>query len=375
MIYLDSAATSLHKPRAVSQAVQRAMSTMASPGRGGHAAAMAAAETVYECRAAAAELFHVADPEHVVFTMNATHALNLAIYSVVQPGDTVVISGYEHNSVTRPLHQMGAKVRVAAGRLFDPEAVLADFRRLLPGAKAAVCTHVSNVFGFVLPIAEIAELCARAGVPLIVDASQSAGVLQVDAQALHAAFVAMPGHKSLMGPQGTGLLLCRNNGRPLISGGTGSQSVLQSMPEDLPDRLEAGTHNVPGIAGLYEGIRYVSANRQIIQSHEIRLLRQMAAGLRTVQDLELFYDEKERSQAGVLSLRSRALDCEELAQRLADRGVAVRAGLHCSPLGHRSGGTFDTGTVRFSFSPFNTEQEVEKTVRIMREILLPRGRF
>lgn len=369
MIYLDSAATSLHKPRAVSQAVQRAMATMASPGRGGHPAAMAAAEAVYECRVAAAELFHAPDPERVVFTMNATHALNLAIYSAVQPGDTVVISGYEHNSVTRPLHQMGAKVRIAAGRLFDPEAVLADFKRLLPGAKVAICTHVSNVYGFVLPVAEIAELCMRAGVPLIVDASQSAGVLPVDVQALHAAFVAMPGHKSLMGPQGTGILLCRNSGRPLISGGTGSQSVLQSMPEDLPDRLEAGTHNVPGIAGLYEGIRYVSANRKIIENHEVHLLRQMTAGLRNVPELELFYDAGERCQVGVLSLRSRALDCEELAQRLADRGVAVRAGLHCSPLGHRSGGTFDTGTVRFSFSPFNTEQEVEKAIQIMREIL------
>ena len=368
MIYLDSAATSLYKPHAVSQAMQRAMATMSSPGRGGHPAAMTAAETVYQCRAAAAETFHAPDPEHVVFTMNATHGLNLAIHSLVQPGDTVVVSGYEHNSVTRPLHLRKAKVRVAAGRLFDPEAVLADFRRLLPGANAAVCTHVSNVYGFVLPIAEIAELCVRYGVPLIVDASQSAGVLPVDMQALHAAFIAMPGHKSLLGPQGTGLLLCRGTGMPLLSGGTGSQSVLQSMPEELPDRLEAGTHNVPGIAGLHEGIRYVSARGKIIREHELLLLHQLREGLSGMPDLELYYDKSEQCQAGVLSMRSRKLDCEELAQRLADRGVAVRAGLHCSPLGHRSGGTFDTGTVRFSFSPFNTEQEIQETVRIMREI-------
>lgn len=369
MIYLDSAATSLYKPRAVSQAMQHAMATMSSPGRGGHPAAMAAAETVYQCRAAAAELFHASDPEHVVFTMNATHGLNLAIHSLVQPGDTVVVSGYEHNSVTRPLHLRKAKVRVAAGRLFDPESVLADFRRLLPGAKAAVCTHVSNVYGFILPLQEISELCVRYGVPLIVDASQSAGVLPVNMQTLHAAFIAMPGHKSLLGPQGTGLLLCRGSGQPLISGGTGSQSVLQAMPEDLPDRLEAGTHNVPGIAGLREGIRYVSARAGIIHEHELLLLRQLREGLKDVPELELFYDKNERCQTGVLSLRSRKLDCEELAQRLSDRGVAVRAGLHCAPLGHRTGGTFDTGTVRFSFSPFNTEQEVTETVRIMREIL------
>ena len=369
MIYLDSAATSLYKPRAVSQAMQRAMATMSSPGRGGHPAAMAAADAVYDCRTAAAELFHVPDPEHVVFTMNATHGLNLAIHSLVQPGDTVVISGYEHNSVTRPLHQRRAKVRVAAGRLFDQEAVLADFRRLLPGARAAVCTHVSNVYGFVLPVAEIAELCARFGVPLIVDASQSAGVLPLDLQALRAAFIAMPGHKSLLGPQGTGLLLCRGTGLPLLSGGTGSQSVLQTMPEDLPDRMEAGTHNVPGIAGLREGIRYVSARESIICEHERLMLRQLKAGLTGLPELELFYDGKEQCQTGVLSLRSRKLDCEELAQRLVERGVAVRAGLHCSPLGHRSGGTFDTGTVRLSVSPFSTEQEVQETVRILREIL------
>lgn len=369
MIYLDSAATSLLKPRAVPQAVQRAMRTMASPGRGGHPAAMAAADTVFHCRAAAAELFHVPEPEQVVFTMNATHALNLAIFSLVEPGDPVVISGYEHNSVTRPLYRLGAGVRVAAGRLFDAESVMEAFRRMLPGAKVAVCTHVSNVYGFILPLREIAELCVQAGVPLIVDASQSAGVLDVDAQALGAEFIAMPGHKGLLGPQGTGILICRGRGKPLLCGGTGSQSVLQDMPEELPDRLEAGTHNVPGIAGLFEGIRYLrQTGTQVVHRRETALLRRMENALRGVPGLDVFSDPTGTCQAGVLSMRSRAIDCEMMAQRLAQRGVAVRAGLHCSPLGHRTGGTFDTGTVRLSFSPFNSAQEVDRAARLLREI-------
>ena len=168
-----------------------AMQHMTSPGRGGHRLAMAAAETVYRCRREAAALFRMEDPSRVVFTMNATHALNIAIRSLVKPGDTVVISGWEHNAVTRPLHALGAKARIARGRLFDPESVLEAFRKALPGAKAAVCTHVSNVFGFVLPIEEIAALCREAGVPLIADAAQSAGVLDVDFRQLGAAFIAM----------------------------------------------------------------------------------------------------------------------------------------------------------------------------------------
>lgn len=205
MIYLDSAATSLLKPPSVARAASTAIRTMASPGRGGHSAAMRAADTVFACRAAAAALFHVPEPERVVFTMNATHALDIAIHSLVSPGDPVVISGYEHNSVTRPLYALGAQVRVAASPLFDPAAAVDAFRRALPGARAAVCTMVSNVFGYLLPVQEIAELCAAARVPLIVDASQAAGCVALDASALGAAFVAMPGHKGLLGPQGTGI--------------------------------------------------------------------------------------------------------------------------------------------------------------------------
>lgn len=368
MIYLDSAATSFLKPPAVRQAVLGAMQHMTSPGRGGHRLAMAAAETVYRCRQEAAALFHMEDVSRVVFTMNATHALNIAIRSLLKPGDAVVISGWEHNAVTRPLHALGAKVRIARGRLFEPEAVLDDFRRALPGAKAAVCTHVSNVFGFVLPIEEIAALCHDAGVPLIVDAAQSAGVLDVDMAKLHAAFIAMPGHKGLLGPQGTGLLLCGRDGAPLLYGGTGSSSREQTMPETLPDRHEAGTHNVPGIAGLAAGLEFVAPRRARIEALEQDRLRQLITGLRRIDDLELFYAPEARSQCGVLSLRSRSVDCETLAAKLSDRGVAVRGGLHCAPLAHESGGTMETGTVRLSLSPFLSPREIDGAIAILRDI-------
>ena len=363
MIYLDSAATSLLKPPSVARATAMAVRTMASPGRGGHSAAMRAADTVFACREAAAELFHVPEPERVVFTMNATHALNIAIHSLVSPGDPVVISGYEHNSVTRPLHALGAQVRVAESPLFDPEAAVSAFRRALPGAKAAVCTMVSNVFGYLLPVREIAELCAAAGVPLIVDASQAAGCVAFDAAALGAAFVGMPGHKGLLGPQGTGILLCFAQPKPLLCGGTGSQSVLQDMPEELPDRLEAGTHNVPGIAGLLAGIRYLSA--QGVEHIEQRLTAQLRAQPR----LEVFASPDPARQTAVLSVRCRDMDSELLAQELARYGIAVRAGLHCAPVAHRTAGTLETGTVRLSLSPFNTDAEIARTARVFHEIL------
>lgn len=361
MIYLDSAATSLLKPPSVARATAMAVRTMASPGRGGHSAAMRAADTVFACREAAAELFHVPEPERVVFTMNATHALNIAIHSLVSPGDPVVISGYEHNSVTRPLHALGAQVRVAESPLFDPEAAVSAFRRALPGAKAAVCAMVSNVFGYLLPVREIAELCAAAGVPLIVDASQAAGCVAFDAAALGAAFVAMPGHKGLLGPQGTGILLCFAQPKPLLCGGTGSQSVLQDMPEELPDRLEAGTHNVPGIAGLLAGIRYLSAQSVEHIERRERWLAQPR--------LEVFASPDPACQTAVLSVRCRDMDSELLAQELARYGIAVRAGLHCAPVAHRTAGTLETGTVRLSLSPFNTDAEIARTARVFHEIL------
>ena len=260
MIYFDSAATTFQKPRAVADAMLAALATMSSPGRGGYPAAMAAADAAFDCRTELAELYHAESPEQVVFTMNATHGLNIAIKSLVPPGGRAVISGYEHNAVTRPLAALGAQVSVAAAPLFRPEAVTAAFDRLIvPGTDAVICSHVSNVFGFVQPVEAVAAICRQRGVPFIIDASQSAGMLTLDMAALGAAFIAMPGHKGLYGPQGTGVLLCGKDVpvRTLLEGGTGSLSMQQEMPDFLPDRLEAGTHNMPGIAGLLAGVRFV----------------------------------------------------------------------------------------------------------------------
>ena len=369
MIYLDNAATTMIKPLAVSRAVMKAMQTMASPGRGGHAPAMQAAKTVFDCRMEAAELFHVPSPEQVVFTMNATHGLNIAINSLARKGTRVLVSGYEHNSVTRPLAALEAEIHVAEAPLFDSAAMLEAFEKQLPGMQLAVCTHVSNVFGYILPIYEIAGLCRKHGVPLIVDASQSAGVLEVDYERLGADYIAMPGHKGLFGPQGTGILICSQPGSPLLSGGSGSDSIPQTMPDYLPDRLEAGTHNVCGIAGLREGIRYVrQTGLNGIFEHENALLQAMASELAGVKGLTLYTDQC-RNQSGVLSLRSHQLNCEEMAAILGERGVCVRSGLHCAPYAHRTAGTLDSGTVRFSFSPFNSLEDVKRSCQFIKDLL------
>ena len=370
MIYLDSAATTFQKPAAVHRAVAQAMRTMSSPGRGGYESARLAEETLFSCRSAAAALFSVPSAEQVVFTMNATHALNIAVKSLVRPGGRAIVSGYEHNAVTRPLHALEAEVIVAAAPLFSPQKTVEAFARALKaGADAVICTHVSNVFGDILPISDIARLCREAGVPLIIDASQSAGVLPLDFAALGAAFIAMPGHKGLYGPQGTGLLLCGADALPLIEGGTGSDSLRQEMPDFLPDRLEAGTHNVPGIAGLAAGIDFVRTQRTgRILLHERQLLRRAGQGMQSIPRVTCWLAEEETLQAGVLSFTVDGLSAEETAERLARRGIALRAGLHCAPFAHRTAGTLPDGTVRLSISAFNRAFEVDVMLRALREV-------
>ena len=350
MIYLDSAATTFQKPPAVGRAMTEALASMSSPGRGGHPLAMRAADTAFRCRTELAELFGLDGPEGVAFTLNATHALNIAIKSLVPPGGRVVISGYEHNAVTRPLTALKAKVSVAGGPLFDQEAAIRAFDELIvPGVDAVICNHVSNVFGFVQP-----------------------GILPINMKSLGAAYIAMPGHKGLYGPQGTGVLLCGDGQipRPLLEGGTGSISLSQEMPDFLPDRIEAGTHNMPGIAGLLAGIRFVRRQgTQAILRHEHALTCRTAESLRRLPGVEVFAHPGCLAQAGVVSFRVPGRDVETVGEALARRGIAVRAGLHCAPLAHRTAGTLDTGTVRVSFSAFNTPQEADRLAEAVGDIL------
>lgn len=360
MIYLDNGATSFPKLPAVRQAVAQALLRCANPGRGGYPAAMAASETVYDCREAAAKLFGC-QPEQVALTSNCTHGLNIAIRTLIKPGDPVVISGFEHNAVTRPLHALGAKLTVAGQRLFDWDDTLVSFEAALKkGVKAAVFTHVSNVFGYVLPVEALGALCRQYGVPFVLDAAQSAGAMEVSLEKLGADYIAMPGHKGLLGPQGTGLLLCARPPEPLLFGGTGSDSIRQEMPDYLPDRLEAGTLNVPGIAGLTAGLGYVTrVGAHTIGRREQAQAATVAEGLKKLGH-RVFSGAH---QAGTVSFVP-SVDCEELANRLAQQGIAVRAGLHCAPLAHESAGTLQTGTVRVSFgygaNPGQTGQFLRK---------------
>lgn len=369
MIYFDSAATTLQKPKEVPMAVARAIQRCASPGRGDYAASGAAEEVLYRCREELCGLFELDDPTKVIFTLNATHALNLAIRSLVKPGSCVLISGWEHNAVTRTLHSIpGVEVLVAEAPLFDDAKTVAAFSKQMEMQPSVViCTCVSNVFGYILPIAQISKLCMQNQIPLILDASQAAGCIPLSAKKIRADFIAFPGHKGLYGPQGTGALLCTGVLKPnaLLTGGTGSESVNQQMPDYLPDLGEAGTHNVAGIAGLLEGVRFV---RRLgvgqIAKHEQKLLHRLATQLPKSLPLTPFLSPYQ-NQSGVLSLRCDGFDCQQFAGVLGRNGICVRAGLHCAPLAHKNACTLDCGTLRVSFSAFNHPEEIDRFIHAM----------
>lgn len=368
MIYLDNAATTMPKPPQVEQAVLKALRSSGSLGRGSHGSAGAASDIAFSCRQLAGEMFDI-DPERVAFTFNATHGANIAIKSLVKRGDHVVVSGFEHNAVMRPLYAVGARISIAGRKLFDREDTLREFSECVTGqTKAVICTHVSNVYGYILPIEQIAEICKKRKVPLIIDAAQSAGVLPISMRELGAAFIFMPGHKSLFGPQGTGLLLCGHMPEPVLEGGTGSASRSQSMPDVLPDRIEAGTQNIHGIAGLLEGMRYVrERDIENIAYHERQLVKLLVEELSSCDEMQIF-SGSEASQSGVVSIQLKHMSCEEAARRLSEGGIAVRAGLHCAPVAHESGGTLRHGTIRVSFSAFSDARDVMAFADFIRKL-------
>ena len=364
MIYLDHGATSFPKAPGVAAAMCDALGRCANPGRGGYPAAMAAAEEVYACRELAGKLFDC-EPEQVALTSSCTHGLNMAIRTLVKPGDRVVITGFEHNAVTRPLHRLGASITVAGRKLFDWDDTLQSWEAAMKtGPAAAVCTHVSNVFGYILPVEEMAALCRKYRVPFVVDGAQSAGMLPLKLGELGADFIAMPGHKGLLGPQGTGLLLCARLPEPLICGGTGSNSREREMPDFLPDRAEAGTLNVPGIAGLTAGMRYVNQTGVDTIFRCQCAQRQLCARELEEMGVQVFTGDH---QSGTLSFLP-GMDPEEAAYGLAKLGISVRAGLHCAPLAHESAGTLETGTVRVSFGHDACQRQSRAFVRAVKKL-------
>lgn len=368
MIYLDNAATSWPKPKTVAQAMVRFLEEIgANPGRSGHRPSMEAGRVVYEAREAVAGLVGFHEPLAVAFTKNASEALNLAILGLLAPGDHVVTSVMQHNSVLRPLRWLesqGVSVsRLACGGdgSLDPDDVS---RALTAHTKLVVLGHASNVTGEIVPVGEIGAMLAQRDVLFCVDAAQTAGVLPLDMRAMHIDLLAFTGHKALFGPPGTGGLCigerARGRLRPLIYGGTGSRSDSDRHPDFLPDVFEAGTLNTVGLAGLAAGIAFIEAQGpEEIRRREMERTGQLLAGLREISGLRIFGPGDARRQTAVVSVNLDGWSCSELALALEERaGVCCRAGLHCAPLSHRQIGTFPQGTLRLSPGCFTTESEI-----------------
>ena len=377
MIYLDNAATTYPKPPCVTQAVIRAMERAGgNPGRSGHALSLAAAEAVWNCRESAAGLFGCPTPENVIFTLNCTMSINVVLKGLLSSGGRVLISDMEHNAVMRPLHALARKgfikVDVAAVSA-DPDETVARFRRkLTPETRAIVCTHASTVFGVGAPIRALGRLARSYGVPLVVDGAQSAGVLPLNLAEDGIDFLCLPGHKGLYGPMGTGLLLC--GGRvplpPLIEGGTGTNSLELRQPDTLPERLESGTPNVPGICGLRAGIEWVRAQGiDAIAAHERRCLAPLYRALQALPRVRLYTDPPRPGvDAPILSFSVEGVPSEAVAERLRAAGIAVRAGYHCAPAAHKKFGSPEGGTVRLSPSAFTTVRGTQEVGRILHNL-------
>ena len=376
MIYLDNAATTFPKPPQVLRAMTGAMEKLgANPGRGGHRLSLQAGRVVESCREAAAELLGVASPERVIFTRCCTESLNLAITGLVRPGGEVICSHAEHNAVMRVLARLVSRGTITVKVLQPDERGLLAPETLRaaigPRTQLVVICHASNVTGVIQPVAALGAVCREKGVPLLVDAAQTAGVLDVTLDGLNADLLAMPGHKGLLGPHGTGLLALREgiDPEPLLVGGTGSASESVHQPQLLPDRYESGTLNLPGIAGLLAGLTWVRRRREEIAAREHMLNERLRSQLADIPGLTVLGHEG-APRVGITSVVPAHGDSGLLADGLDASGVAVRAGLHCAPAIHAWLGTLDSGAARFSVGPFTTLREVDDaaavTARLMR---------
>ncbi len=379
MIYFDNAATTFPKPESVYRAMDEFMRHHAgNPGRGTHQMSLAASQMVDGTRAALARLFHAPDVNRVIFAANTTDALNLALYGLLEPGDHVVTTTMEHNAIIRPLYTLHGQgvgvtqVPCASDGSLDPAAVLAALR---PNTRLVAMIHASNVSGTILPVAEVGAGVRERGVLLLVDAAQTAGVLPIDVQSMHIDLLAFPGHKGLLGPPGTGGLIIgeRVRLRSIRQGGTGTRSEDEAQPTGLPEGLETGSLNSVGIAGLGAGVSFVADQGvESIGAHERHLVQRLLNGLLTIPGLTVYGPSDPKRQVGVVSIRLDHWEPMDLGVALdQDYDIAVRTGLHCAPLAHRTIGTLPSGTVRlapgYSTTPEEVDQVVEALDRLSRQ--------
>ena len=375
MIYFDNAATTLRKPPCVARAVAEAIGSLGNPGRGVHEGALSASRVIYDARAALAELFGAESPERIAFTVNSTEALNIAIKGVLSPGDHVITTALEHNSVLRPLYELedrGVELTVLPA---DPVGNICfdDLEKAIRSdTKAIVTTHGSNLTGNLLPIGRIGSLARERGLLYIVDASQTAGVFDIDVGKQQIDILCFTGHKGLLGPQGTGGLYVREGVavRPLLSGGSGVQTYLRSHPPQMPTALEAGTLNGHGIAGLGAAVRYIlETGLSVIREKEQALMWSFYRQVRQIPGITVYGDFSSFDRCPIVSLNVRDYDSGEVSDTLfRDYGIATRPGAHCAPLMHQALGTVEQGAVRFSFSHYDTEEEIDIAVSALREL-------
>ena len=376
MIYFDNAATTMIKPPCVIEAVADAMRHMGNSGRGAHGASLGASRTIYDTRQILAKLFHAENPKQIAFTANSTESLNIAIKGLFNPGDHVVTTVLEHNSVLRPLYEMEQKgVRVTYAECDEkgaiaPEDILKYADR---STKGIVCTHASNLTGNMIDIARIGAAARERGLIFVVDASQTAGCVPLDVQEMKIDVLCFTGHKGLLGPQGTGGIYVREGieVRPLLSGGSGVQTYNREHPREMPVALEAGTLNGHGIAGLHAAVEYIlETGVENIRAGELRLMRRFYDGVRAMPEIRVYGDFDTDERCPIVTLNLLDLDSGEVSDELADRyGIATRPGGHCAPMMHKALGTVEQGAVRFSFSCFNTEEEVDAALDALRELI------
>jgi len=377
MYYFDNAATSYPKPKEVYDELIDIMKTKgANPGRGSHTMALEASRVIYDTRCKLANLFNIDNPLNIAFTQNATHSLNMAIKGYLRKGDHVVTTSLEHNSVLRPLYSLeedcGLELTIVESDrdgTIDTENLLSAIRE---DTRAVVMTHASNLTGTILPVKEIGKVCREKGVTLIVDASQSAGYLDIDVEEMNIDILCFTGHKSLYGPQGTGGIYVKEGIEitPLMEGGSGSHSKLKRHPREMPDLLEYGTLNAPAIGALGAGIDFITKiGLSNIRMHEEKLLKTFMDGIAGLSHIKV-YGKIEGRKTPVVTMNIKGIDPAEVSQLLDEEyGIATRPGMHCAPLAHKSIGTYETGAIRFSFGYFNSLVEVAYTVNALKEIV------